>query len=55
MNDKEKAQLYYKALNSILLKLQNHTVAEESSGRLKAFLVGYIMGVVGEVTTKESK
>jgi hypothetical protein len=54
MTDKEKAELYYRALNTVLLKLQKHTANEESCGQLKAYLIGYLEGTVAEVK-KESK
>lgn len=54
-SDKEKAESYYRALCAVLKKLQAHTATEESSGRLKAYLIGYILGTIQEVPKEESK
>lgn len=55
MTDKEKAELYYHALNTVLFKLENHSMEKETALQLKTYLIGYLHGCLYDVTKKESK
>lgn len=55
MNDTEKAEMYFRALELVLKKLQTHTAETETNGRMKAYLIGYIEGIFGTVNREEKE
>ena len=55
MNDTEKAELYFRALETVLKKLETHTAETETNGRMKAYLIGYIEGIFGTVKREDNK
>ena len=52
MTDTERAEVYYRALETVLAKLETHSAETETTGRMKAYLIGYINGIFGTVKQK---
>lgn len=55
MSESQKTELYYKALNTVLLKLQKHSASADSWRESRTYLMGYIAGILGDVQTEVKK